>query len=168
MRLLLLSNVNVDVHDIKVVGCIYHLNHCRGSTVLNCKCPRNSLFFAGWIFICLIRLLFWTKAESHWLHLCDFSPVWVFRCLLKPLASIKAYLHCLHLCDFSPEWDFRCVFKRLAQTVAKSHWVHLCDFSLEWVFKCPLKVSVCADAPFGVCAFISLRSGLWYSHWLQK
>ena len=37
-------------------------------------------------------------ADSHWLHLFNFSPLWVFKCPLKlPLRKEVIYSHWLHL-----------------------------------------------------------------------
>ena len=54
------------------------------------------------------------NAESHWLHLCGFSPVCINMCTLKSTARTDAKLHWLHLLGFAPMWVFTCVLKLLA------------------------------------------------------
>ena len=35
------------------------------------------------VWLCILRLPAVEEAKSHWLHLCDFSPLCVFKCLLE-------------------------------------------------------------------------------------
>ena len=45
---------------------------------------KISLFYTGLcLLICLLKELEAEQANSHWLHLFDFSPLCVFKCVLK-------------------------------------------------------------------------------------
>ena len=50
-------------------------------------------------------------------------------CFVSWVARIDAQSHCLHLFDFSSECDIKCVFKLPGQEVEYSQRLHLFDFS---------------------------------------
>ena len=53
----------------------------RGLGDIGCICSFD--FSRLCVFKCVLKLLAWDDAKSHWLHLFDFSPLCVFRCALK-------------------------------------------------------------------------------------
>ena len=66
--------------------------------------------------------------------------------ILKLLACEEAESHCLHLFNFSPLCVFKCVLKLLAWEDTESHWLHLLDFSFQCIFKCIHKYSTQEEA----------------------
>ena len=62
----------------------------------------------------LVKLLRWTINSMRGASLVYFFSLCLFKCFLKELGSEHANSHWLHLFDFSPLWIFKCVFKALA------------------------------------------------------
>ena len=54
-------------------------SHCLREMLHN----HNGCTFLQCVFMCVLKLPARDDAQSHWLHLFDFSPVCVFMCVLK-------------------------------------------------------------------------------------
>ena len=82
------------------IGCIcLTFRHCALSNVSSNGLPEQRHSHIGCIcsdfsplcvLKCLLKLLAWAEAKSHWLHLFGFSPLCVFKCFLKSPAQEEA------------------------------------------------------------------------------
>ena len=72
----------------------------------------------------IIKLPFWTKVLSHWLHWYDLSPVcMVIWHVICPFHE-KDFLHWGHWYDFSPLYLIMCFVRAILFVNALSHWLH--------------------------------------------
>ena len=69
-----------------------------------------------------------TQANSHWLHLLDFSSLCVFKCVLKELGSAQANSHWLHFFTY-----IHCAFSNMSSNCLPENrhihiWMHSFGF----------------------------------------
>ena len=72
----------------------------------------------------ILKIPFWTKVLSHWLHWYGLSPVcMVIWHVICPFHE-KDFLHWGHWYDFSPLYLIMCFVRAILFVNALSHWLH--------------------------------------------